>query len=168
MKNVAILISGSGTNMESILNSCNNKDFKVKCVVASEVGTRGLEVAESFGVDVTIVKRSVYSTKKLFEKVLTQILDDYKTDYIVLAGYMVVLSNNFVKKYHKRIFNTHPSLLPDHPGLNAVEKSLQSGKAGFTIHYVDPGPVDSGEIIFQKEVEIKKEDVTFKIPGKLN
>tara|TARA_Y100000034_G_C6819429_1_gene368895 strand:+ start:215 stop:790 length:576 start_codon:yes stop_codon:yes gene_type:complete len=160
MKNIAILISGSGTNMESILRLKDECNFNIKCVISSKVGAEGLTKARKYNIDANTIDRKIYSTKDLFEKVLKMILDDYNVNFIVLAGYMLILSDDFVKMYPKRIFNIHPSLLPDNPGLNAVKKSLKSGKAGFTIHYVEPGEVDSGEIIFQKEVQIIDGDTT--------
>tara|TARA_Y100001972_G_scaffold116582_1_gene154633 strand:+ start:11172 stop:11747 length:576 start_codon:yes stop_codon:yes gene_type:complete len=158
MKNIAILISGAGTNMESILKSKEEYDLNIKCVISSKIGSLGLEKAKKYDVITSTVNRKLYATKELFEEVLESILNDFNIDYIVLAGYMLILSDSFVKKYPKRIFNIHPSLLPDFPGLNAVKQSLQAGKAGFTIHYVDPGKVDSGEVIFQKEVKIENGD----------
>lgn len=164
MINLGILISGRGSNMESILNYLKeNKVTQVcpKIVISSNVEAEGLIKASKFGVPTTVVTKN--SKGWDYDSQIADILQEYdvtpENGLVCLAGYMRLLSPEFVRKYKMRIMNIHPSLLPSFPGLNSQKKALDYGVkvTGCTVHFVDEG-LDSGPIIGQKHVMVLDND----------
>jgi phosphoribosylglycinamide formyltransferase-1 len=164
MINLGILISGRGSNMESILSYL--KDNKVaqvcpKIVISSNVEAEGLIKASKFGVPTTVVSKN--SKGWDYDSQIADILQEYdvtpENGLVCLAGYMRLLSPEFVRKYKMRIMNIHPSLLPSFPGLNSQKKALDYGVkvTGCTVHFVDEG-LDSGPVIAQKHVTVLDND----------
>ena len=165
--NVAVLVSGGGTNLQALLDAQERGEIKsgeIKVVISNKAGAYALERAKNSNVDgVTILKKECGSPEAFEEKILS-VLSEYDIDVIVLAGFLSVLSENFVKKYPKRIINVHPSLIPSFCGdgfygLKVHEEALKYGVkvTGATVHFVNE-VTDGGEIIFQKAVEIKDGD----------
>ena len=165
--NVAVLVSGGGTNLQALLDAEARGEIKsgeIKVVISNKAGAYALERAKNSGVDgVTVLKKECGSPKDFEDKILS-VLESYDIDVIVLAGFLSVLSENFVKKYPKRIINVHPSLIPSFCGdgfygLRVHEEALKYGVkvTGATVHFVNE-VTDGGEIIFQKAVEIKEGD----------
>jgi phosphoribosylglycinamide formyltransferase-1 len=148
---IVVFASGHGSNFEAILNN----DIPVATLVTNNPGCRAEEIAKSKDIPVASMSTKVL-TKRHWEETIVSTFT-FEPDLIVLAGFMKILSPWFVNKYHKRIINTHPSLLPSFPGLNAVDQALGHGVkiTGCTVHYVDEG-VDTGEIIAQEAVRIVK------------
>jgi phosphoribosylglycinamide formyltransferase-1 len=164
MINLGILISGRGSNMESILNYLKeNKVAEVcpKIVISSNVEAEGLSKASKLGVATMVVTKN--SKGWDYDSRIAEILQEYdvtpENGLVCLAGYMRLLSSEFVRKYKMRIMNIHPSLLPSFPGLNSQKKALDYGVkvTGCTVHFVDEG-LDSGPIIGQKHVMILDND----------
>ncbi|HJR83851.1 MAG TPA: phosphoribosylglycinamide formyltransferase [Nitrososphaeraceae archaeon] len=164
MINLGILISGRGSNMESILNYLKeNKVAEVcpKIVISSNVEAEGLSKASKLGVATMVVTKN--SKGWDYDSRIAEILQEYdvtpENGLVCLAGYMRLLSPEFVRKYKMRIMNIHPSLLPSFPGLNSQKKALDYGVkvTGCTVHFVDEG-LDSGPIIGQKHVMILDND----------
>ncbi|HET8847417.1 MAG TPA: phosphoribosylglycinamide formyltransferase [Nitrososphaeraceae archaeon] len=164
MINLGILISGRGSNMESILNYLKeNKVTQVcpKIVISSNVEAEGLSKASKFGVPTMVVTKN--SKGWDYDSQIADILQEYgvtpENGLVCLAGYMRLLSPEFVRKYKMRIMNIHPSLLPSFPGLNSQKKALDYGVkvTGCTVHFVDEG-LDSGPIIGQKHVMVLDND----------
>jgi phosphoribosylglycinamide formyltransferase 1 len=162
--NLGILISGRGSNMESILNYL--KEGKVnkvcpKIIISSKAEADGLKKALKFGVPTSIVPNNLKGWD--YDKEIVKILQKYDVNpdngLVCLAGYMRLLSPEFVRKYKMRIMNIHPSLLPSFPGLNSQKKALDYGVkvTGCTVHFVDEG-LDSGPIIAQKYVSVLEND----------
>ena len=166
MLNLAILISGRGSNMEAILKSIKKKKIPINpaVVISNKSGAAGLKIAKKLGVNTEVVDSSEYKGKRLeYDKKLMQILNKYgvtsKNGLVCLAGFMRIISPQFVRKYKNRILNIHPALLPSFSGLQAQEQAIKFGAkySGCTVHFVDEG-VDSGPIIIQAVVKVKNND----------
>jgi len=160
MISVVVLISGSGSNLLSLLQKSENPLFPVKIVaVGSDKNAPGLEHAELYEVDTFVVSPERFATKELWAEKLLANVQHHQPDLVVLAGFMKVLPANFVSALKGKIINIHPSLLPEFKGAHAVRDALRARatKTGVTIHYVDEG-VDTGEIIAQSEVAIEPND----------
>lgn len=164
MINLGILISGRGSNMESILNFLkenNIADVCPKIVISSKTEAEGLKKASKFGVPTRVVSNN--SKGWDYDSEIINILQEYDVNpengLVCLAGYMRLLSPEFVRKYKMRIMNIHPSLLPSFPGLNSQKKALDYGVkvTGCTVHFVDEG-LDSGPVIAQKHVTVLESD----------
>ena len=165
--NLAILISGRGSNMLNIVDACNNKTLssKVKIIISNNKNSTGLAKVKKKGIKIKIIHENQI---KKFEKKLSQILLEEKINLICLAGFMRILSEEFLCNWKKKIINIHPSILPAFRGLNAVKKAIEKKVkyTGCTIHYVDKG-IDTGEIIDQRIVEVLKTDNEKKLAKKI-
>ena len=165
--NLAILISGRGSNMLNIVNACNNKTLssKVKIIISNNKKSCGLIKVKKKGIKTKIINENRI---KEFEKKLSQILIEEKINLICLAGFMKILSKEFLCNWEKKVINIHPSILPAFRGLNAVKKALENKVkySGCTIHYVDKG-IDTGEIIDQRIVRVSKTDDEKKLAKKI-
>ena len=157
---IAILISGRGSNMLNIIEACKNKKLSssVNLVVSNRPNVLGLKVASKYKVR-TEVLDSNNLTKENFESLLDKILKKNNINLVCLAGFMKILSKDFVKKWPKMILNIHPSILPSFKGLNAQRQAIENKAkySGCTIHFVNE-EMDSGEIIDQKIVGISTND----------
>mgnify|MGYP001436021267 FL=1 len=157
---IAILISGRGSNMLNIIEACNNKKLysSVNLVVSNRPNVLGLKVASKYKVRTEILD-SNNLTKENFESLLDKILKKNNINLVCLAGFMKILSKDFVKKWPKMILNIHPSILPSFKGLNAQRQAIENKAkySGCTVHFVNE-EMDSGEIIDQKIVSISNND----------
>jgi phosphoribosylglycinamide formyltransferase-1 len=157
---IAILISGRGSNMLNIIEACNNKKLysSVSLVVSNRPNAVGLKVASKYKVRTEILD-SNNLTKENFESLLDKILKKNNINLVCLAGFMKILSKDFVKKWPKMILNIHPSILPSFKGLNAQRQAIENKAkySGCTVHFVNE-EMDSGEIIDQKIVSISTND----------
>ena len=160
MISVVVLISGSGSNLLSLLKKSENPLYPAKVVaVGSDKNAPGLEHAELYEVDTFVVNPERFASRELWAETLLANVQHHQPDLVVLAGFMKVLPANFVSALKGKLINIHPSLLPEFKGAHAVRDALAAGatKTGVTIHYVDEG-VDTGEIIIQSEVLIQPND----------
>ena len=165
--NVAVLVSGGGTNLQALIDAEKSgiiKSGKIQLVVSNKPGVYSLERAKNNGIKNVVINKRELGSQELFEEALVKILKENLIDVIVLAGFMSILSENFVKKYPKRIINVHPSLIPSfcgmgYYGLKVHEKALEKGVkvTGATVHFVNE-MADDGEIIMQKAVSVHKND----------
>ena len=161
----AILISGSGSGMQAMLEHQQNPDCMhiTAVVVSNKSGVKGIERAENLHVPTVVIEASLDlegDEKRISHELeIEQVLLDYEVELVILSGYMRLLSPQFVDRWEGKILNIHPSLLPDFPGAHAHRDVIASGadKSGCTVHYVDAG-MDTGEIIAQCEVEVFPED----------
>ena len=159
---IAVLVSGGGTNLQALIDA-NLQAGEIALVVSSRPGVYALERAYRAGIpSVVIAKKG--STQEAFEEKLRAALEEYRIDLIVLAGFLTILSEDFTRRYPRRILNIHPSLIPafcgeDYYGLRVHEAALARGVklTGATVHFVNEIP-DGGEIILQKAVEVKDGD----------
>ena len=156
--NVAVFISGRGTNLKSILSLSKNKNSKyiVKLVICNNKNAKGLKIAKKNKIRLLVVN---YQNKKKAENNILLKLKKNNIDLICLAGFMKILSKKFVNNYKNRILNIHPSLLPKYKGLNTHKKVILNKEkfTGCTIHIVN-SKLDSGKIILQRKIKILKKD----------
>ncbi|MGK2877775.1 MAG: phosphoribosylglycinamide formyltransferase [Solirubrobacterales bacterium] len=153
---VSVLASGEGSNLQAILDVVHKKHgVEVVCVVSDKPGAKALERALEAGVPMAIFAVADFEDRAARDRAIASHLRDVGTDLVVLAGYMAILSEEFIGAFFGRIINIHPSLLPKYPGLRAIEQALEAGESqtGVTVHYVDEG-VDTGEVIAQELVGI--------------
>lgn len=166
-KRIAVLVSGGGTNLQAILDAQKSGIItagEVTLVISNKEGAYALTRAENAGIPAKVLTRKACGGQEGFEKALIEALEENRTDLIVLAGFLSILSEDFTKKYDHRILNIHPSLIPSfcgagYYGLKVHEAALARGVkvTGATVHYVNEIP-DGGEIIAQKAVEILEGD----------
>lgn len=164
---IAVLVSGNGTNLQALINAQKNKIIKsgkIELVISNNSNAFALKRAEKSKIPFEIISKKECKKIEEFEKKLKEILKSYKIELIVLAGFMSVLSKNFVKDYPKRIINIHPSLIPSFCGKNFYgikvhEEAIKRGVkiTGATTHFVNE-IVDGGEIIMQKAVKVLDND----------
>jgi len=153
---IAVLASGTGTNLQAILDTLHGREgIEVACVASNKPGARALERAAEAGVETAVFYRSDHGDRVERDAAMADWLAGRDVDLIVLAGYMELLSPEFVRRFPNRIVNVHPALLPSFPGLDAVGQALEHGVAvtGVTVHFVDEG-VDSGPIIMQRPINV--------------
>lgn len=158
---LAILISGRGSNMLAIANACSTGelDADVALVLSNRKEAAGLTSAESLGIPTAVVEHSAFESRDDFEQSMTQHLESVNPDWILLAGFMRILGEPFVKRWQGRILNIHPSLLPLYPGLNTHARALEAGdrEAGASVHLVIP-ELDAGPVIAQARVPVLPDD----------
>ena len=161
MINIAVLVSGRGTNLQAIIHAIKKGliDGEIKIVISDNPKAYALERAKKANIKSQAVPYKKYPGKEEYEGEVLKLLDDNKIDLIVLAGYMRLVGPKIVKKYRYKIINIHPSLLPSFPGLEAQRQAIEYGVkiSGCTVHFVDEG-LDSGPIILQKAVKVRQFD----------
>lgn len=164
---IAVLVSGGGTNLQALIDACNNgiiKSGKISIVISSNPNAYALQRAQNANIQTAVVSKKDCASQDEFENNIIRYLQDNDIDLIVLAGFMCILSESFTKKYKERIINVHPSLIPSFCGkgfygLHVHEAALEYGVkvTGATVHFVNEIP-DGGKIILQKSVAIRKND----------
>ena len=164
---IAVLVSGGGTNLQALIDAEKKgiiKSGKIELVISNNEGAYALERAGKADIETAVVSKKQLGSQEAFEDAIVNLLEEKKIDVIVLAGFMVILSENFTKRYPKRIINVHPSLIPSFCGegfygLRVDEAALSYGVkvTGATVHFVNEIP-DGGEIIMQKAVAIREDD----------
>jgi phosphoribosylglycinamide formyltransferase-1 len=153
---IAVLASGGGTNLQAILDTLHGRDgIEVACVGSNNRNCLALARAEQAGVETAVFAADSYPDREARDAAMGDWVEERGVDLIVLAGYMELLSPEFVRRFEARIINVHPALLPSFPGLDAVGQALEHGVkiTGVTVHFVDEG-VDSGPIILQRPVPV--------------
>jgi phosphoribosylglycinamide formyltransferase-1 len=157
MKSIVILISGRGSNMEAMLRA------KLPCRIAAVISNRpdaaGLETARSHGIATAVVAHAGHASRELFDAALGAEIERHQPDLVVLAGFMRILGEEFVRRFHGRLMNIHPSLLPSFPGLHTHRRAIEAGVRihGCTVHFVTPA-LDNGPVIVQAAVPVYADD----------
>lgn len=153
-----IFVSGKGSNLNALIKKSNLESFpiKIKLVISNNLKSNGLKVAKKHGINSKFIE---FKNNSKFENKVLSELKKNKIKLICLAGFMKILSSNFIKKFSFKIINIHPSLLPKFKGLNTHRRVLKSKEkySGCTVHFVSP-KLDSGKIILQKKILIKKNE----------
>lgn len=167
---LAILISGNGSNMLNIVESCFKKeiDAEVKIVISNNPKSDGLKKLKDFDIYSEVLRLENFKDKKSYEQKITNFLIKKKIDLVCLAGYMKILGPGFLRRWKRRVINIHPSLLPAFKGINAQEQALRYKVkySGCTIHYVNE-EIDSGEIIDQSIVKINENETVESLRKKI-
>lgn len=163
MKNIVILISGRGSNMEAMIHACQRRAWpaRIAAVISNKAAAKGLEFAQAHGVVTAVVPHNEYPSREAFDAALAEKIDSYRPDLVVLAGFMRVLTEAFVAHYEGRLLNIHPSLLPAFPGLHTHERALEAGVKvhGATVHFVT-STLDHGPIVIQAAVPVLPGDTS--------
>ena len=163
IKKLAVLVSGNGSNLQSIIDSINIGEINanISLVISNIETAYALTRAKKENLNSAFLNHKNFSSRESFDQALSELLIKHEVDLIVLAGFMRILSNSFIEKFNKKIINIHPSLLPKYPGLKTHEKVMNNKDKyhGVTIHLVDEG-LDSGPIIAQARfVATKYKDI---------
>ena len=161
MKNIVILISGGGSNMEAIVRATGRDRWaerfgaRIAAVVSNKAEAGGLAIARAQGIDTAVVPHKDFATREDFDEALAKVVDGYAPALVVLAGFMRILTPGFVNRYAGRLVNIHPSLLPAFPGLNTHQRAIEAGckVAGVTVHQVTT-ELDHGPILAQAVVPV--------------
>lgn len=154
---LVILISGSGSNMAAIADAlkADNVEAEIAAVISNKADAAGLQKARDRDIEATSIDHKAFGTREAFDSALMQLIDDYEPDLVVLAGFMRILTPDFVNHYQGRLLNIHPSLLPKYPGLNTHQRAIDAGDHlhGATVHFVTE-VLDDGPNIIQASVPI--------------
>ena len=158
---LAVLLSGRGSNFQAIHEAiqCGELDAEIVCVISNRPDAPGITRAAEYGYDAHVIDHKRFSNRGAHEDEVLRVLEVARPDYIVLAGYMRLLSPAFVERWRNRILNIHPSLLPAFPGVDAQAQAIAHGAkvSGCTVHFVDEN-LDAGPIILQREVPVLPDD----------
>ncbi|XP_030887261.1 trifunctional purine biosynthetic protein adenosine-3 [Leptonychotes weddellii] len=158
---VAVLISGTGSNLQALIDSTREPGScaHIVVVISNKAAVAGLDKAERAGIPTRVINHKLYKSRVEFDTAIDQVLEEYSTDIVCLAGFMRILSGPFVRKWDGKMLNIHPSLLPSFKGSNAHEQALEAGVTvtGCTVHFVAED-VDAGQIILQESVPVKRDD----------
>ncbi|MFC4160027.1 phosphoribosylglycinamide formyltransferase [Chitinimonas lacunae] len=158
MKNIVILISGRGSNMQAIVEA-ELGDARVAAVIANRPDAAGLAWAAERGIATVALDHKAYADRLAFDRALMAAIDDFAPDLVVLAGFMRILTAEFTAHYRDRLLNIHPSLLPSFPGLDTHRRAIEAGckLAGCTVHFVT-AELDHGPIVAQAAVPVLDQD----------
>ena len=157
--NGVVLISSNGSNMQSIIDKANSIDLTICCVISNKTDAFGLKRAAKVGIPFKAIDETLFESKLGFDQELIKVIENYQPEVIILAGYMRILSADFIAKYFGKILNIHPSLLPKFKGLNTHQRAIDSleKKHGASVHFVTE-ELDGGPVIAQDFVRINSTD----------
>ncbi len=158
---LVILISGGGSNLQAIIDAIKNNelDAEIKTVISNQVSALGLDRAARADIDSHVIDHKQFPDRPSFDRAMMKTIDPLKPDLIVLAGFMRILSDEFIDHYHNRLINIHPSLLPKYKGLNTHQLAIDNHDMihGASVHYVSH-ELDSGPVVIQAEVSVLDSD----------
>ena len=157
--NIVVLISGKGTNLQALIDASHRSSYKISAVISNKAKAIGLNKAKISGIDTYVIEQESFNSKLEFEESLATRISEINPKLIVLAGFMKVLSPQFVRLFRGKIVNIHPSLLPEYPGLNTHQRALEDKKKihGVSVHLVTED-LDGGPVIAQDPVYILPDD----------
>ena len=158
---LVVLISGGGSNLQALIDAIENKDIdaEIKAVISNKATAFGLERASEADIETYIVDHKQFPDRESFDRAMIDIIDPFKPDLVILAGFMRILSDAFIDHYQHRLINIHPSLLPKYKGLNTHQQAIDNHDTihGASVHYVSH-ELDSGPIVIQAEVPVLPTD----------
>ena len=163
----AVFISGKGSNLKALIKFSNKKisPILIKLIISSKSTAKGLKYANQYNIEKKVIN---FENSKIAEKEILNLLNKKKINFICLAGFMKILSKNFLQKFKGKVVNMHPSLLPKYKGLNTQQKAIKNNDkySGCTVHYVT-NKLDSGKIIMQKKIKINKNETAKSLEKKI-
>ena len=158
---LVVLISGSGSNLQAIIDKCADKRINASIcrVISNKADVKGLTRAEAAGITTDVIDHTQYADRDTFDAALIEVIDQCKPDLVVLAGFMRILTEGFVTHFKGRLINIHPSLLPKYQGLNTHQRAIDAGdsEAGASVHFVTE-ELDGGPVIAQAKVSVEAND----------
>ncbi|PCJ18092.1 MAG: phosphoribosylglycinamide formyltransferase [SAR86 cluster bacterium] len=166
---VVVLISGNGTNLQALIDDSTHSNYKITAVISNKPEAFGLSRAQRSGIPALTINHKDYSSRELFDHALMETIDTFNPDIIVLAGFMRILSAEFVKHYCGKILNIHPSLLPAYTGTNTHQRVLDAGEKyhGVSVHFVTE-ELDGGPVISQEKIKIEADDNADSLANKIH
>lgn len=168
---IVVLISGSGTNLQAIIDAIQNKKLnaEIKAVISNRPGVKGLQRAEAAGITTEVLDHREYDSRESFDQALQQLIDSYQPALIILAGFMRILSESFVNHFTGRMLNIHPSLLPDFRGLNTHQRVLDAKRTehGVSVHFVT-NELDSGPLVIQAVIPVYADDTAETLAARIH
>jgi phosphoribosylglycinamide formyltransferase 1 len=166
---IAVLVSGTGTNLQALIDSVHGDQIEIACVAASRPGAAALERAERAGIETGVFASDTLAGRGARDEALADWLEERSVQLVVLAGWMELLGQAFIRRFAGRIINVHPSLLPAFAGLRAIEQAVEHGVkvTGVTVHFVDEG-VDTGAIVLQEALELSYPDAIADIENRVH
>lgn len=153
---IVVLISGSGSNLQAIIDAAQQElPVEIKAVISNKADAYGLERAQKAGIETVVVDHTNFDSRQSFDTELARVIDEFDPGLVVLAGFMRILSDDFVHHYEGRMLNIHPSLLPKYKGTNTHARAIEAGdaEAGCSVHLVT-AELDSGPVLLQAKVAI--------------
>ena len=168
---IVVLVSGNGSNLQAIIDASKKNDFpaEVVAVISNKPDAYGLQRASEAGIPTHSIEHSNYADRETYDQELMQTIDSHQPDLIVLAGFMRILTDDFVNHYAQRMLNIHPSLLPKYKGLNTHQHVLDAGEKshGASVHFVTP-TLDDGPIIFQSAIDVLPGDTAESLAARVH
>lgn len=160
-KSLVVLISGSGSNLQAIIDAVASKQINatIAAVISNRPSAYGLERATGANIKTIVIDHAEFAHREDFDTALSAHINDLKPDLVVLAGFMRILSDDFIEQYKGKILNIHPSLLPEFKGLHTHQRVIEAGKSvhGASVHFVD-NELDSGPVVIQAEIPVADND----------
>ena len=154
---LVVLVSGGGSNLQAFIDACGHPDYpcRITGVISNRPQAGGLGRAARAGLPATVVDHTRFASREDFESALAAAIDDFGADIVILAGFMRILTEGFVRRYRGRLLNIHPSLLPKYPGLHTHQRAIEAGEAeaGASVHFVTE-ELDGGPVILQARVPV--------------
>ena len=154
---LVILISGRGSNMRSIIEAAQQGELNVDiaAVISNRPGAAGLDVARQAGIKTAVIDHKAYDSRESFDQAMIETIDQYQPNFVILAGFMRILTAGFVQHYANRLINIHPSLLPKFKGLHTHQRAIEAGEKehGASVHFVT-AELDDGPVILQARVPV--------------
>lgn len=170
-KRIVVLISGSGSNLQAIIDATlsGRIDGEVAAVLSNKAGVFGLERAANANIQTEVLDHKAFDSRESFDAAMMELIDSYSPDLVVLAGFMRILTPEFVRHYEGRMLNIHPSLLPKYKGLNTHQRALDAGdkEHGCTVHFVTE-ELDGGPSLVQGRVSIELDDTSDSLQQKVH
>lgn len=162
MKNIVVLISGSGSNLQAIIDACHSgtiKNSQITAVISNKENAYGLERARNANIEAVHIAPNQYTDREKYDEALADCIEQFQPDVVILAGFMRILSADFVRRFRGKMLNIHPSLLPKYPGLNTHQRAMDAGdnEHGTSVHFVTE-ELDGGPVILQARVPIFAND----------
>ena len=160
-KSILILISGNGSNLQAFIDAQQASDFngEIVAVISNKADAFGLQRASKANIPTSVIQNIDFSSRELFDQALASKIEEYKADYIVLAGFMRILTQQFVNQFKGKLLNIHPSLLPKYPGLHTHKRALENNDDfhGTSVHFVTE-ELDGGPVIAQAKTKLETTD----------